>query len=240
MTTQHQRGEVFEGLSEEAVAYYLQAHPEFFERHGHLLTHLRLPHQTGGSAISLVERQVEILRQRNRKIERKLHELVEVARLNDKLAGKILGLARELVGSRPAESVLNVIESSLREDFGADESIIVLFDAVGADTAAVPKRRFLRRAPRNAPVLQPFETFLAANRPRCGQIRDAQRDFLFGKDNDEIGSVAMVPLGEGASLGLLAIGSRDAERFHPAMSMDFLAHIGELVGQALTPRTAAD
>lgn len=240
MTTQQQRGEVFEGLSEDAVAYFLEAHPEFFERHGHLLTHLRLPHQTGGSAISLVERQVEILRERNRKLERRLHELVEVARLNDKLAGKILGLARQLVGARRAAAVLNVIESSLREDFGADESVIVLFDAAAVDMKAVPKRRFLRHAPRNAPVLQPFETFLAANRPRCGQIRDAQRDFLFGKGNNEIGSVAMVPLGEDASVGLLAIGSCDADRFHPAMSMDFLAHIGELVGQALMPRTAAD
>ncbi|MBA3563223.1 MAG: DUF484 family protein [Gammaproteobacteria bacterium] len=235
MTTQHKRGEAFEGISEDAVAWYLQSHPEFFERHGHLLTHLRLPHQTGGSAISLVERQVEILRERNRKLERKLHELVEVARMNDKLAAKILRLARELVGPKPPLAVLNVIESALREDFGADESVVVLFDASANDGLEVPQRRFLRRAQRNVPALQPFDTFLAANRPRCGQIRDAQRDFLFGADNKQIGSVAMVPLGEGASLGLLAIGSRDADRFQPAMSMEFLAHIGELVSQALKP-----
>ncbi|MGH8496178.1 MAG: DUF484 family protein [Gammaproteobacteria bacterium] len=237
MTTQHKRGELFEGISEDAVAWYLQSHPEFFERHAHLLTHLRLPHQTGGSAISLVERQVEILRERNRKLERKLHELVEVARLNDKLAGKIMRLARELVGPKPPPAVLNVIESALREDFGADESVVVLFDATARESIEVPQQRFLRRAPRNAASLQPFETFLAANRPRCGQIRDAQRDFLFGKNNDEIGSVAMVPLGESASVGLLAIGSRDADRFHPAMSMDFLAHIGDLVSEALRARS---
>lgn len=237
MTTQHKRGELFEGVSEDAVAWYLQSHPEFFERHAHLLTNLRLPHQTGGSAISLVERQVEILRERNRKLERKLHELVEVARMNDKLAAKIMRLARELVGPKPTPAVLNLIESALREEFGADESVVVLFDAAVGDGVEVLQQRFLRRTPRNAAALQPFETFLAANRPRCGQIRDAQRDFLFGENNNEIGSVAMVPLGESASVGLLAIGSRDADRFHPAMSMDFLAHIGDLVSEALRPRS---
>ncbi|CAN5184870.1 DUF484 family protein [soil metagenome] len=233
---QHSHGDLFEDLSEDAVADYLKSHPEFFERQDHLLAHIRLPHHITGSAISLVERQVEVLRERNRKLERKLHDLVEVARMNDQLAGKIMRLARELVGPKPRSVVLNLIESALREEFDADESVIVLFDAptdVGADTGE--QHRFLRHTPREAAALQPFEMFLAASRPRCGQIRDAQRDFLFGEDNERIGSVAMVPLGPDATVGLLAIGSRDPNRFHPAMSMEFLAHIGALVSTALKP-----
>ncbi len=70
-------------------------------------------------------------------------------------------------------------------------------------------------------------------RPRCGQIRDSQRDFLFGAGTVEIGSAALVPLGRELGFALLAIGSPDAQRFHPAMSTDFLARIGDLVSEAV-------
>jgi uncharacterized protein YigA (DUF484 family) len=78
-----------------------------------------------------------------------------------------------------------------------------------------------------------FETLFESGRPRCGQIRDSQRDFLFGAGTVEIGSAALVPLGPEPSAGLLAIGSPDAERFHPTMSTDFLARIGDLVSEAV-------
>jgi uncharacterized protein YigA (DUF484 family) len=64
-------------------------------------------------------------------------------------------------------------------------------------------------------------------------VRDAQRDFLFRDAADEIGSVALVPLGQKASIGFLAIGSVDADRFHPGMSIDFLTRLGDLVSAAL-------
>jgi uncharacterized protein YigA (DUF484 family) len=78
-----------------------------------------------------------------------------------------------------------------------------------------------------------FESLLHSGKPRCGQIRDGQRDYLFGKDSVEIGSVALTPLGPKGELGILAIGASDAERFHPAMSTEFLSRIGELVTYAL-------
>ena len=81
--------------------------------------------------------------------------------------------------------------------------------------------------------IKTFESLLSGGKPRCGQIRDVQRDFLFGKDSVEIGSVALTPLGPKGSLGILAIGASDAERFHPAMSTEFLSRIGELVTYAL-------
>jgi uncharacterized protein YigA (DUF484 family) len=64
-------------------------------------------------------------------------------------------------------------------------------------------------------------------------VRDSQRSFLFHDDSDEIGSLALVPLGENAQIGFLAIGSADADRFHPGMSIDFLARVGDLVAGAL-------
>jgi uncharacterized protein YigA (DUF484 family) len=93
--------------------------------------------------------------------------------------------------------------------------------------------RHLRIVDAAAPELKMFDTLFSSGKPRCGQIRDSQRDFLFGAGTIEIGSAALVPLGPQASAGLLAIGSPDTERFHPAMSTEFLARIGELVSEAV-------
>ncbi len=82
--------------------------------------------------------------------------------------------------------------------------------------------------------MKSFESLLHSGKPRCGQIRDTQRSYLFGDDTTEIGSVALTPLGPKGGLGLLAIGASDAQRFHPAMSTEFLSRIGELAAQALT------
>jgi hypothetical protein len=63
------------GLAEEQIAEYLSTHPEFFERHGSVLARLKLPHhQRGTAAISLVERQVLVLREKHAALEKKLHE----------------------------------------------------------------------------------------------------------------------------------------------------------------------
>jgi uncharacterized protein YigA (DUF484 family) len=64
-------------------------------------------------------------------------------------------------------------------------------------------------------------------------VRDAQRNFLFKGDAEDVGSVALVQLGNKASIGFLAIGSVDAKRFHPGMSIDFLTRVGELISGAL-------
>jgi uncharacterized protein YigA (DUF484 family) len=93
--------------------------------------------------------------------------------------------------------------------------------------------RFLRTDTLDSADIKAFESLLQAGKPRCGQIRDVQRDYLFGKDSIEIGSVALAPLGPKGALGILAIGASDAERFHPAMSTEFLSRIGELVTYAL-------
>ena len=86
-----------ETFPEEAIADYLRSHPDFFERHSTLLLALELPHRTGGAAISLVERQVAMLRQRNAQLERQFKDLVAVAKLNDALVEKIHQLGMKLM-----------------------------------------------------------------------------------------------------------------------------------------------
>jgi hypothetical protein len=233
MTTSQARGIKHDSLNDSSVAEYLQTYPDFFERNSPLLIKLRLPHlRDAGATVSLVERQVEVLRERNQTLERKLKELVDVARANDGLADRIHRLSQRLIRAHTLPETIDAVETSLREDFEAMHSVLVLFleQTPSLEAAA---GRFLRSGKPGDPDVKTFESLLQSGRPRCGQVRDAQRDYLFGKDSVEIGSVALTPLGPKGELGMLAIGASDAERFHPAMSTEFLSRIGELVTYAL-------
>ncbi len=219
--------------SESTIAEYLQQYPDFFERHPALLSKLKLPHNRGAAAVSLVERQVAVLREKNDKLDARLRELIEVARENDALVGKIHRLACRLLRARAPSALIEAIEASLREDFGASEWLILLWPSPQSAFTRVSSRH-LRLIDPAAPELKMFETLFESGRPRCGQIRDSQRDYLFGEGTIEIGSAALVPLGAKPIFGLLAIGSPDTERFHPTMSTEFLARIGQLVSEAVT------
>ena len=231
MSTQRKPEFIEEDLSENAVHDFLQDNPDFFERHSALLSSLRLPHVARGT-VSLVERQVSVLRQKDLKLERRLKDLLEVARANDTLAAKIHQLALILLAAPDLATTLRCVEESLRTGFNADQSILVLFGDPAMFTDIDVGRFFLPIA-RDDESLKAFDTFLQGCGPRCGQIRDSQREFLFGKDTDEVGSTALIRLGKKSEVGFLAIGSIDANRFHPGMSIDFLTRLGELVTEAL-------
>lgn len=232
MSKQTVRGADVTPISEDAIADYLQLNTDFFERHNALLTKLRLPDGRGVAAVSLIERQVLALRDKNQALETRLRELIEVARSNDALATRIHRLACRLIRARTAPVLLDSLESSLREDFGASEWLLLLSPTPESELRRITSRH-LRVVESTASEWKMFETLFESAKPRCGQIRDSQRDFLFGAGTVEIGSAALVPLGREASAGLLAIGSPDAERFHPAMSTEFLGRIGDLVSEAI-------
>ena len=231
MSTQAEVDYANEELSEQSVHDYLVSHPDFFAGHANLLNSLNLPHATGG-AVSLVERQVAVLRQKDLTLQKQLKELIEVARANDLLSAKIHELAMQLFAALDLKTTIIALEEGMRSGFGADQAVLVIFGDPGA-FEDIDAGRFFRVVDKDAESLSPFKTFLAGSSARCGQIRDAQRDFLFHEDADEIGSSALVPLGEDNEIGFLAIGSADANRFHPGMSIDFLTRLGDLLAGAL-------
>lgn len=238
MTKQPIRGTEATGPTEEQIAEHLAAHPEFFERHASVLARLKLPHhQRGSAAISLVERQVLVLREKHATLEKKLHELIENGRANDAIMDRMHRLTRRLLRARDASGLIAAIEASLREDFGASRWVMVVTDPALTGLAGL-RNPHVRVVPRGAAELKIFETFFESGRPRSGQIRDTQRDYLFGGEGSTVGSTVLVPLGERASLGLLAIASHDTERYLPTMSTDFLIRIGETITEAVTARGA--
>ena len=215
---------------DETVSDYLLRHPDFFEKRAELLTKLKVPH-AAGSAISLIERQVEVLRQQHRQLERKLVDLIEVARANDALIERIhrLGLAL-LEGTTLAER-LYALQEELRERFGADECSVFLIRKGKTDEDAGPAR-WLKPDDES---LEQFTEFLKAGKPHVGRLRPPQLEFLFGEQAERIASAALVPLGDKGGLGLLAVGSHEADRFGPTLGTAFLVRIGELVTAALAP-----
>ncbi len=231
MSTQPERDYPDEPLSEQAVHDYLVTHPDFFEQNPRLLGALNLPHTSGGT-VSLIERQISVLRQKDLKRERQLKDLISVARANDVLAAKIHALTLQLLAAANLSATVSVLEEAMRSGFGADQAVLVVFGDPDAFTD-IDAGRFFRVLDRKDPGLKSFNTFLNGSGPRCGKIRDAQREFLFRNDAEEIGSAALVPIGKGAEIGFLAVGSVDSDRFHPGMSMDFLARLGDLIAGAL-------
>jgi uncharacterized protein len=229
MTTREARGLAAVDSEEESIAGYLQRNPEFFERHQAVLARLRLPHARGGSTISLVERQIEVLREKQAALEHKLAELVRVARANDAISERMHRFTRRLMHAMPRSEAVARIEAGLREDFDAFTAALVLIG--GASESGAP--RFVRQVAADDPNLKSFESLFASGKPRCGQARDSQREFLFGPEGLELGSVALVPLGEKGAMGLLALGSADRDRFHPGMSTEFLARMADLIADAL-------
>lgn len=231
MSTQPKPDYDDEQLSEQAVHDYLVAHPDFFEHNPRLLGSLDLPHSSGGT-ISLVERQVSMLRQKDVKLERQLKELISVARANDVLAAKIHELTLQLLATGDLTATVLAIEEAMRSGFGADQSVLLIFGDPEA-FADIDAGRFFRVVDRKDASLKPFNTFLNGSGARCGKIRDTQREILFRKDAEEIGSAALVPIGKGCEIGFLAVGSTDSQRFHPGMSIDFLTRLGDLIAGAL-------
>ncbi|MDE0790316.1 MAG: DUF484 family protein [Woeseiaceae bacterium] len=231
MSTQAEADYANEELSEQSVHDYLASHPDFFEEHANLLSSLNLPHTTGG-AVSLVERQVSILRQKDLSLQKQLKELIEVARANDLLSAKIHKLTMQLFAVSDLKTMIITLEEGIRSGFGADQAVLVVFGDPGAFND-IDAGRFFRVVDKDCDALSPFSAFLASRATRCGKIRDAQRDFLFQEDANEIGSSALVPLGIDNEIGFLAIGSADANHFHPSMSTDFLTRLGDLLAGAL-------
>ncbi len=231
MSIEHKQGLSGEApLADESVVDYLLSHPDFFEAHAELLSKLKVPHPSG-SAVSLIERQVEVLRGQNRQLERKLVDLIEVARANDTLIERIHRLALALLEGANLPDRLYALQEELRERFGADEVRLFLLHASAQKADAGPARWLTL----DDAGLEHFRELLKSGKPHVGRLRPPQLEFLFGEQAERIASSALVPLGDKGKLGMLAVGSHDAERFSPTLGTAFLTRISELVTAAVHP-----
>ncbi|MDF9775851.1 DUF484 family protein [Pseudomonas baetica] len=213
-----------ENLETAAVAAYLEAHPDFFVEHEELLPSLRIPHRRGDT-VSLVERQMTILRDRNIELRHRLSHLMDVARDNDRLFDKTRRLILALMDAASLEDVVMCVEDSLRQEFQVPfVSLILLGDN------AMPVGRWATHAEAQVAI----GGLLSEDKSISGSLREHELDFLFGEEQrKQIGSTAVVAISHQGIHGILAIASRDPQHYKSSVGTLFLSYIAEVMGRVL-------
>jgi hypothetical protein len=214
-------------LSEASILHHLSENPDFFERHVSALDTLKIPHPTHG-AISLIEHQVSRLNSRNRILERRLEEMVATARENEGLGHRLHRLALELIEAEEVDDVLAATVDLLRSEFTGTEVTFRLLDHAPAGTQGGDDAR-------QALSEKALRECACAERPMFGEAADALTLSLFGIDSG-VNSTAIIPLSDGRPVGLLALGSHDAQRFRSGLGTLFLWQLGEMVSRAVRVR----
>lgn len=212
-------------ISDAEVAKYLADNPDFFSRHGDLLADLSLPHESG-EAISLVEKQVSVLRERNMDMRHRLSNLLDNARENDKLFDKTKRLVLALLEGRRAEDTLNALHYSFDKDFQIQFTRLVLFRP---QAGKLGQARCVTLADAKAPLGRILKTQKAF----CGQLANEEKAYLFGEQAPLVASAALVPLMHGTCYGLLVVGNRDANYYRSSMGTLFLSYIAEVLNRVL-------
>lgn len=203
-----------------AVEQFLRQHPDFFQRHPELLLALDLPHGGAGS-VSLIERQVNLLRERNIEMRGRLAELNRNAQANETLfsASRLMVLA--LLGCRNLEQLTELTEQQLKAHYPVDHVCLLWFDSAAAIDGQLPNCSENRQ--------QALTGLLRPERAYCGIFRAEEMQALFPGVQSE-GSAALAPLGSsGELLGILAVGSEDTDRYNSEVGTVFLEHLADVL-----------
>lgn len=217
-------------LTAEDIENYLRNNPDFFLARPELLAELSIPHRSG-EAVSLVEKQVKVLREQNEQARKRLHELIEIAKLNEDLAHRMHHLVLTLIDAADPEEIFKTLYENLKRNFRAEKVAIRLF-AQPAGTEAPAMAEF---AGKEAEATGLFETLIEKRLPTIGAPDAEQQAFLFGPDGTVITSVVLVPLRGSNWGGVMAIGSSDPDRFQKGMGVELLANMGEVLSFILKP-----
>lgn len=217
----------FDDLDPDLVADYLRRHPDFFIDYESLLPDLALPHHTGEHAISLVERQVSVLRTRNREVRGRLNRLLETARDNDRLFQKTQKLVLAILEQGDIDGIVDCVQTSLRDDYQVDACSLLLF---GQPLMAVSTSRVVSlETARNT-----IGALLNTRQAVCGHLRPEEISFLFDEASQPIRSAAVMPLNrDDQMLGMLSIGSFDPDYYRSSMGTMFLTYIADILNRAI-------
>ncbi|MGX2040363.1 DUF484 family protein [Methylocaldum sp. MU1018] len=208
------------------VEAYLREHPDFFHDQLELLEILNVPHPCG-KAVSLVSRQISLLRESNRQLKSQLNDILQIARDNDALHQRIHQLTLTLLDAATLEDALGSLTWSLHEYFQADfVTAKIMQPAIASPIADL-------YMPSDDAGLALFAPVLEIGKPYCGKPHPDQARYMFGDNASAALSFALIPLQHAGFKGLLAIGSRNTNRFHTDMGLHFLGQLGEIVSARL-------
>lgn len=241
-------------LVDETVLAYLMRNPEFFVNNKDILPRLRIPHETG-AAVSLIEKQVSVLRGKCGHLENSLRDFIAVARENENLHQRLHRLIQDVITAPTLEDVVTLIRSSLKENFNADGVHLVLIatqpkrasrkkklgcGALKENIKASHKQQIkqapiegLRVVGHTSRHIKLFKPVFDNGETVCGMPDKAQLTFTVGSDHSQIASAALIPLHHKRKLGFLMLTSRDESRFSAGKGVMFLNQLGELLSRRI-------
>ncbi|QGZ53474.1 DUF484 family protein [Paraburkholderia acidiphila] len=222
-------------MNDREVADYLLAHPDFFVEHAELLATIKLGNPHGKAAVSLQERQMEMLREKNKHLERRLSELLRYGHENDSIAAKFNRWTTRMIAERDPHALPRSITQNLRDVFDMPQAALRVWDVAEAYGQA----DFARQTGEEVRI---FANSL--DTPYCGANTGFEAAQWLDSTDGAAESVAIIALRApavasndapaGEAFGLLVMGSPDPRRFHDGMATDFLTQIGALASAALS------
>ena len=212
-------------MKSEEVAQYLQDHPHFFEEYADLMSRVVIPHPYGGRTISITERQMLALRDKNRKLESKLAELIGFGEENDAIGEKMHRLGVAIIAAESFQAVIHTLNFHLRDDFAIPRFALRLWHPPG-NVAELPEFLCVGEE------LQTFAETLTP--PYCGPTSGFETASWFGDAAAHVRSQGLIALRNGGgAIGLMALGSEDPQRFYSGMGTLYLQRLGEMASAAL-------
>ncbi len=214
-----------DGLQAMDIADYLRRNPAFLKDFPDLAMRLEVPREHGPAA-SLASYQLDVLRGKNRALERRLADLIGIASTNEQLVIQVHSLTMGLLRADNLLDSLRSVVAGITEDFETELVRLVLFGA----HPELPETPWLRIESDGIDALPAFAEFYERKEPMIGRLASEKLVYLFGEQADSVQSAALMRMGR---YGMLAVGSHDPNRFHPGMGSMFLKLIGESVSGAV-------
>ncbi len=209
---------------EDRIAEYLQQHPDFFIRHSQLLTDLVIPHGRD-SVVSLVERQISLLREKNTILEKQQGKLREIALLNGRVQERMHRIALQTLAATDINQGIKELIASLIREFDLAYVRLRLFDDAAQPLDKIkPAFRITSQSAHTA-----INELTPTSKPVCGQLSTSQQKLIFGKRGASIGSSVIIPLRKDMLQGIIALGTADKNRFTRSMDTLYLQRLGEVV-----------
>jgi len=225
-------------IDDKMVERYLLQHPDFFVQHPYLLTELVLPHDSG-SAVSLVERQVTVMREEIRHYRARLQELIQIAANNDGLIESIQRFSLALMKAAEPEAIIRCLSTCLHDDFQVDAVSLQLFQG-WSDELTTLNLPYVELIGAEDDRAVDYKALVADGKPICGELDEALVKALFGENAEGVASVAQLPLmtagqDKAEVMGVLYIASHDVQRFHADQGTVFLEYLAAIIAGKLNP-----
>ena len=212
-------------MKSDEVAQYLHDHPQFFEEHADLTAKLVIPHPHSGRAISITERQMLALRDKNRQLESKLAELMQFGEENDVIGEKMHRLGVAIIAAASFQAVIHTLNFHLRDDFSIPHVALRLWH----------RPEGLDELPEFADVSEELQVFAETlGQPFCGSTSGFETSTWFGEASRHLRSQALIAMRNGGgTIGMIALGSEEQQRFYAGMGTLYLERLGEMASAAL-------